>query len=97
MIRDGDGLQALMRRQQRGHQAQRLERQRGDRRERALARRRFGHPARDLDVDAVRSTDRDRDLRVTRCANDLEFRTGQWMEWVVNFESRRLGIVERCS
>ena len=54
----------------------------------------FGHPSRDLQINAVRSTDGDRDLRVARCPDDVEFGTSKWMEWVVNAESRRLGIVE---
>ena len=80
MIRDRDELQAPMYRQQHGHRPQRLERQRDDRRERELARRRFRQPAWDLKVEAVRSTDRDGEVRVARCANQLELCTGQWME-----------------
>lgn len=96
MIGDRGGLQALMRGEQGGNRAQCLERERRDRGEPELTRRRFGHPSRDREIDAVRSTDRDRDLRMARCANHREFRTCQWMEWVVDPDARRLGIVERC-
>ena len=86
-----------MRRAQRLHRAQRLDRQRRDRREDDLARRGLGHPPRDREVEAVGSAHRDRQVRVARGAHQFEFCTGERMERVMDANLQRLGIVECCS
>lgn len=48
------------------------------------SRRGFGHPARDVEVDAVRASDRDRDVRVRRVVYHLEVHPGERMKRVVH-------------
>ena len=90
-------LQLLMRVEHGADGAQDLDGQRGDIHDGKALGGGFGHPSWDLQINAVGSTDGDRDLGVARCPDDVQFRTSKWMEWVVNADSRRLGIVECCS
>jgi len=96
MIRDATpGVQSLIGVEHVADRAQRLDRERREAGDREPTRRRVRHPAWDIEINAVVSADRYRDVGVARDANHLELRTCEGMEWVVDCDFRRLGIV-RC-
>src|SRR3972149_2449464 len=96
MIANIGGFQPLICSEQFERGAQRLECQGGDLRQHDVACSRFRHPPRDLEIDSVRSADREWDPGTARCPNDFELPTCQRMEWVVNRDFRRQGIVKCC-
>jgi hypothetical protein len=81
----------------RADSAQGVERQRPHIRDREPPRRRLGHPARDVEIHAVRPTDGNWYVGVARDANHFELRTCERMEWVLDGDARRLGSVRCCS
>src|SRR5215510_2213049 len=98
MIRDATrGPQSLIGVKHNAGRAHRLDRQHRDIRNREPPRRRLGHPPRDVEIYAVRPTDGNWYVGVARDANDFELRTCERMEWVLDGDARRLGIVRCCS
>ncbi len=82
--------------QQLGDGAQDIDAKRRDLSDLDARRRGLGHPARDLEVDAVRPAHRDGKLEAPRNQHDLHLPPCEWMEPVVDRDFRRQGIVERC-
>jgi len=98
MIRDAfRTLQALIRAEYIAGRAQRLDRNCRDIHDHEPTRRRLGHPSRDVEIHAVRPTDGQWEVGVSRNPNDLEWHTCEGMEWVLDGDARRLGIVRCCS
>jgi len=56
----------------------------------------IGHPPRDLEIDAVRSTHGDGEVGVPGCGHHVQLFTGKRVEAVVNRDLRRQGIVTYC-
>jgi len=90
-IREGEG-----RRQPLRDGAQHVEGQHRHRGELKALRGGVGHPPRDLEINAVRSADRDRQLGVAGRRHHQEFLAGKRMEAVVDRDLRRQGIVTCC-
>jgi hypothetical protein len=90
------GLQAFVRGHELDDGAETAERKRRDICDLEAARVRLGHPSRDFEIDPVRPPHGDGKLHTAGVRDHFQLLPREWVERVVDRDSRRQGIVEPC-